>query len=91
MSFVRFCISLLLEKRMLNACLHGRWQKISDPRTIAEILGQVYTDHSLNVDKVFTRIVEITQHPAAAASFASIMFAPQGRLNFNDTLSRYMQ
>lgn len=63
------------------------WQKISDPKTIAEVLKQVYADHSTNVDDVFTRIVETTQHPAAAASFASIMFAPRGRLSFSETLS----
>ncbi|KAJ6777592.1 PHEOPHYTINASE CHLOROPLASTIC [Salix koriyanagi] len=64
------------------------WQKISDPKSIAEILKQVYTDHSTNIDKVFSRIIEITQHPAAAASFASIMFAPQGQLSFRETLAR---
>ncbi|CAH2072818.1 unnamed protein product, partial [Thlaspi arvense] len=64
------------------------WQKISDPESIAEILKQVYKDHSTNVDKVFSRIVEITQHPAAAASFASIMFAPGGQLTFSEALSR---
>ncbi|XP_010419985.1 PREDICTED: pheophytinase, chloroplastic [Camelina sativa] len=64
------------------------WQKISDPESIAEILKQVYTDHSTNVDKVFSRIVEITQHPAAAASFASIMLAPGGQLSFSEALSR---
>ena len=41
------------------------------------------------MDKVFSRIVEITQHPAAAASFASIMFAPGGLLSFSEALSRY--
>lgn len=64
------------------------WQKLSDPRSIAEVLKQVYADHSTNVDKVFSRIVEITQHPAAAASFASIMFAPQGKLSFREALLR---
>nr|VDD19174.1 unnamed protein product [Brassica oleracea] len=64
------------------------WQKISDPESIAEILKQVYKDHSTDVDKVFSRIVEITQHPAAAASFASIMFAPGGLLSFSEALSR---
>ncbi|KAJ0229065.1 Pheophytinase [Hirschfeldia incana] len=64
------------------------WQKISDPESIAEILKQVYKDHSTDVDKVFSRIVEITQHPAAAASFASIMFAPGGQLSFSEALSR---
>lgn len=63
------------------------WQKISDPRTIAEVLKQVYADHSTKVDKVFSRILEITQHPAAAASFASIMCAPQGQISFSEALS----
>ncbi|KAK7323425.1 hypothetical protein VNO77_26897 [Canavalia gladiata] len=64
------------------------WEKISDPKSIAEVLSQVYADHSTNVDNVFSRIVETTRHPAAAASFASIMFAPQGELSFSETLSR---
>ncbi|CAN6229789.1 unnamed protein product [Urochloa humidicola] len=64
------------------------WQKISDPRSIHDILKQVYADHSTNVDKVFSRIVEITQHPAAAASFASIMFAPRGQISFQEAVSR---
>ncbi|KAJ4836657.1 hypothetical protein Tsubulata_041988 [Turnera subulata] len=64
------------------------WQKISDPESIAEVLKHVYADHSTNIDKVFSRIIEITQHPAAAASLASIMFAPQGQLSFRETLSR---
>ncbi|XP_010547310.1 PREDICTED: pheophytinase, chloroplastic isoform X2 [Tarenaya hassleriana] len=64
------------------------WQKISDPESIAEILKQVYADHSMDVDKVFSRIVEITRHPAAAASLASIMCAPSGQLSFTEALSR---
>ncbi|XP_020114200.1 pheophytinase, chloroplastic [Ananas comosus] len=64
------------------------WRKISDPRSIQEVLKQVYADHSTKVDKVFSRIIETTQHPAAAASFASIMCAPQGQLSFREALSR---
>lgn len=64
------------------------WQKISDPESIKEILEQVYADHSTKVDNVFSRILEITRHPAAAASFASIMFAPRGQLSFDEALSR---
>ncbi|KQK17633.1 pheophytinase, chloroplastic isoform X1 [Brachypodium distachyon] len=64
------------------------WQKISDPRSIQNILRQVYADHSTNVDKVFSRIMETTEHPAAAASFASIMFAPRGQISFEEALSR---
>ncbi|PKA53363.1 hypothetical protein AXF42_Ash012304 [Apostasia shenzhenica] len=62
------------------------WQKISDPSNIEEILKQVYADHTTKVDKVFSHIVEITQHPAAAAAFASIMFAPRGQLSFQEAL-----
>ncbi|XP_072975815.1 pheophytinase, chloroplastic [Typha angustifolia] len=64
------------------------WQKISDPRSIQQVLKQVYADHSTKVDKVFSRIIEITEHPAAAASFASIMFAPKGQLSFQEACSR---
>lgn len=66
---------------------YNSWQKISDPGSIAEVLKQVYVDHSTNVDKVFSRILETAEHPAAAASFASIMFAPQGQLSFKEALS----
>lgn len=72
----------------LTYSYHCRWQKISDPRSIAEILKQVYADHSTKVDDVFLRIVKTTRHPAAAASFASIMFAPRGNLSFSEALSR---
>ncbi|KAG5127235.1 hypothetical protein JHK82_028070 [Glycine max] len=51
------------------------WQSASPSNPIAEVLSQVYADHSTNVDNVFSRIVETTRHPAAAVSFASIMFA----------------
>ncbi|KAL8496115.1 hypothetical protein ACS0TY_020003 [Phlomoides rotata] len=64
------------------------WQKISDPSSIAEILKQVYADHSTDVDDVFSRIIKTTQHPAAAASLASIMFAPRAQLSFKEALSR---
>lgn len=64
------------------------WQKISDPGSIQEVLKQVYADHSIKVDNVFSHIIETTQHPAAAAAFASIMFAPKGQLSFQEALSR---
>ncbi|KAJ6802785.1 pheophytinase, chloroplastic isoform X1 [Iris pallida] len=64
------------------------WQKIRDPNSIAGILKQVYANHSTNIDKVFSRIIETTEHPAAAASFASIMFAPQGQLTFQEAITR---
>ncbi|PIM97055.1 putative hydrolase/acyltransferase (alpha/beta hydrolase superfamily) [Handroanthus impetiginosus] len=64
------------------------WEKISDPTSIAEVLKQVYADHSTDVDELFSRIIQTTQHPAAAASLASIMFAPRGHLSFNEALSK---
>lgn len=64
------------------------WQKISDPESIAEVLKQVYADHSTNVDEVFSHIIETTKHPAAAASLASMMFAPRSQISFSEALSR---
>ncbi|KAL9272470.1 Pheophytinase, chloroplastic-like protein, partial [Drosera capensis] len=64
------------------------WQKITQPESIADVLRQVYADHTTNVDKVFSRILETTEHPAAAASLASIMFAPRPQLSFSESLSR---
>ncbi|XP_042438243.1 pheophytinase, chloroplastic-like [Zingiber officinale] len=64
------------------------WQKISDPKSIRDILKQVYSDHSVKIDKVFSQIIEVTEHPAAAAAFASIMFAPGGQLSFQESLGR---
>ncbi|KAL2329310.1 hypothetical protein Fmac_022737 [Flemingia macrophylla] len=64
------------------------WEKISDPATIVEVLNQVYAEDSTNIESVFSRITETTRHPAAAAAFASIMFAPQAELSFSEALSR---
>lgn len=64
------------------------WSKISQPEAIKNVLKQVYVDHSAMTDELLLRILEATEHPAAAASFASIIFAPQGELSFNETLLR---
>ena len=81
---------LYLNKNKLRCSfLWFRWQKVSDPGSILELIKQVYADPSTKVDKVFSRIVETTQHPAAAASLASIMFAPRAQLSFQEALSRY--
>ncbi|CAN1316563.1 Pheophytinase, chloroplastic [Linum perenne] len=67
--------------------MHFLWSKISDRRSITEVLKQVYADQTTDVDKVISRVVEITEHPAAAASLTSIMFAPTARLSFTEALS----
>ncbi|XP_031495256.1 pheophytinase, chloroplastic isoform X1 [Nymphaea colorata] len=72
----------------LKKFLEFVWRRISDPRSIDKVLKQVYADGSIKTDRVLSRILEITQHPAAAASFASIMFAPKGQLSFQESLSR---
>lgn len=64
------------------------WRKISDPKSIENVLKQVYVDHSVVTSELLSRIVEATEHPAAAAAFSSIIFAPQGELSFNETLIR---
>ncbi|XAR63487.1 hypothetical protein NMG60_11023440 [Bertholletia excelsa] len=64
------------------------WQRISNPGSIEQVLKQVYADQSTKFDKVYSNIVKTAQHPAAAASFASIMFAPRGQLSFREALSR---
>lgn len=85
------CMPSVVQVKPFNfSSIAFSWQKISDPNSIAEILKQVYVDHSTKVDNVFSRILETTQHPAAAASFASIMFAPQGQLSFWEALSRWV-
>jgi hypothetical protein len=56
--------------------------------SIVEVVKQVFADHLTKVNKVFSCILETTQHLAAASSFDSIMFAPQGQLSFRDALSR---
>lgn len=81
-----FCLVLKLIRLYASLCF-CRWQKISAPESIAEVLKQVYADHTTKVDKVFSSILEVTEHPAAAASLASIMFAPQGQLNFKEALT----
>jgi len=52
------------------------------------VLKQVYVDHSVVTAELLSRILEATEHPAAAAAFSSIIFAPQGELSFNETLLR---
>ncbi|KAH9315768.1 hypothetical protein KI387_024395, partial [Taxus chinensis] len=64
------------------------WSKIREPESIKNVLKQVYADHSAITDELLLRILEATEHPAAAASFASIIFAPKGELSFNEILSR---
>lgn len=64
------------------------WRKISDPKSIENVLKQVYVDHSVVTAELLSRILEATEHPAAAAAFSSIIFAPQGELSFNETLLR---
>ncbi|OIW08776.1 hypothetical protein TanjilG_16357 [Lupinus angustifolius] len=41
------------------------WKKISDPRSIGEILNQVYANGTTNVDNVFSGIIETASHPEA--------------------------
>lgn len=84
---IRFKTRAFVQYSYLFPCFIFRWQKISAPESIAEVLKQVYADHTTKVDKVFSSILEITEHPAAAASLTSIMFAPRGQLSFKEALN----
>jgi len=79
---------IIISNTTLDCFISSRWEKIRDPASISEVLNQVYADHSTNVDSLISHIIDTTQHPAAAAAFASIMCAPQAELSFNESLSR---
>lgn len=64
------------------------WKQLQDPNNILRLLQLVYVDHSALSDDLITHIVEATEHPAAAAAFCSIIFAPQGEISFNEGLKR---
>ncbi|XLU21763.1 hypothetical protein S245_057829, partial [Arachis hypogaea] len=42
-------------------------ENISDPASIAQVLNQVYADHSTNVDNMFSRIIETTKAPCCCS------------------------
>jgi hypothetical protein len=57
-------------------------------QTIRALLAQVYSDPSRLSDELVAQIVEPTSHPAAAAAFASIIFAPKPENSFNESLEK---
>ncbi|CAK9201361.1 unnamed protein product [Sphagnum troendelagicum] len=64
------------------------WNLLRKPQTIRSLLELVYKDHSALSDNLVDKIVEATDHPAAGAAFASILFAPKAYSNFTENLIR---
>ncbi|KAH9543187.1 hypothetical protein CY35_13G050300 [Sphagnum magellanicum] len=64
------------------------WNLLRKPQTIQSLLELVYKDHSALSDNLVDKIVEATDHPAAGAAFASILFAPKAYSNFTENLIR---
>lgn len=50
----------------------------------------VYADRSVVDEKLVQNMKAATDHPAAFAAFASIMFAPQAHTNFRENLIRLL-
>lgn len=55
------------------------------------MLGAVYANRSAINKKLITQIIEATDHPAAFAAFASIVFAPRAHTDFGENLIRFFQ
>lgn len=49
----------------------------------------MYADRTAIDDKLVMQIIKATDHPAAAAAFASILFAPRAHTDFGENLIRY--
>ncbi|CAI5512965.1 unnamed protein product [Closterium sp. Naga37s-1] len=63
------------------------WDSLRHPTTLRSLLTLVYTDPSPLTPALIDSIAQPTQHPASAAAFASILFAPKARLSFDENLS----
>jgi hypothetical protein len=48
----------------------------------------VYADQAAVNDKLVRQMLEATDHPAAFAAFASILFAPRAHTDFGENLIR---
>lgn len=49
----------------------------------------MYADRSVISDKLVRNMLEATEHPAAFAAFASIVFAPKAHTDFGENLTRF--
>ncbi|GJP51648.1 hypothetical protein CLOM_g10800 [Closterium sp. NIES-68] len=63
------------------------WDSLRHPVTLRSLLALVYTDTAPLTADLIEKIAQPTQHPASAAAFASIVFAPKTRLSFDDNLA----
>ena len=71
--------------RVLETVWFGNLRR---PETISAVLATVYADESAVGERLVTQIMDPAQHPLAAKAFASIMFAPQSELPFDEAVTR---
>uniref|UniRef100_A0A7I4D1T7 AB hydrolase-1 domain-containing protein n=1 Tax=Physcomitrium patens TaxID=3218 RepID=A0A7I4D1T7_PHYPA len=69
-----------------KAIIRFWWDLLRNPSTIRNMLGAVYANRSAINKKLITQIIEATDHPAAFAAFASIVFAPRAHTDFGENL-----
>jgi len=67
-----------------------RWNLLRNPQILRRALNFVYADRSVVNDKLVRNMVEATEHPAAFAAFASIVFAPRAHSDFGENLIRFL-
>ena len=65
-----------------------RWDVLRDPGNIRRLLQLVYADKGALEDGLVADIKAPTDHPGAAAAFASIIFAPKAESSFDQNLAR---
>eukprot|EP00850_Spirogloea_muscicola_P010654 SM000063S20044 [mRNA] locus=s63:494967:497651:+ [translate_table: standard] len=65
-----------------------RWDTLRNPGALRALLRLVYADDSAVSDALLADMLAPTAHPAAAAAFASILFAPRGLSTFGRNLQR---
>lgn len=67
-----------------------RWNILRNPQLLRRAVTMVYADRSAVDEKLVQNMKAATDHPAAFAAFASIMFAPQAHTNFKENLIRLL-
>eukprot|EP00897_Mesotaenium_endlicherianum_P004878 jgi/Mesen1/4418/ME000225S03401 len=63
------------------------WDDLRNPATLRGLLRLVYASQDAIDDEMLSHIVRPTEHPAAAAAFASILFAPKAQFSFDRNLA----
>jgi pimeloyl-ACP methyl ester carboxylesterase len=77
---------LLPVPAIAKAAIRVWWNILRNPQLLRRAVTMVYADRSVVDEKLVQNMKAATDHPAAFAAFASIMFAPQAHTNFKENL-----